>query len=80
MIDIVITMCYNIIVKRKGGLLMRKEEYEREVEEMSVFKSFLRSLMRQLKALEKALLENDTQKAKKIVSEIIEDTQKGIED
>ena len=56
---------------------MRKEEYEREVEEMSVFKSFLRSLMRQLKALEKALLENDTQKAKKIVSEIIEDTQKG---
>jgi cell shape-determining protein MreC len=59
---------------------MRKEEYEREVEEMSVFKSFLRSLMRQLKALEKALLENDTQKAKKIVSEIIEDTQKGIED
>lgn len=47
---------------------------------MSVFKSFLRSLMRQLKALEKALLENDTQKAKKIVSEIIEDTQKGIED
>ena len=57
---------------------MRKEEYEREVEEMSVFKSFLRSLMRQLKALEKALLENDTQKAKKIVSEIIEDTQKGI--
>ena len=59
---------------------MRKEEYEREVEEMSVFKSFLRSLMRKLKALEKALLENDTQKAKKIVSEIIEDTQKGIED
>lgn len=52
----------------------------KESEEMAVFKSFLRSLMRQLKALEKALNEGNTDKAKKIISEIIEDTQNGIED
>lgn len=63
----------------EGGFLM--EEYEREEkEEMAVFKSFLRSLMRQLKALEKALNEGDTEKAKSLVAEMIEDTQKGIED
>lgn len=57
------------------------EEYEgKEKEEMAVFKSFLRSLMRQLKALEKALNDGDTEKAKKLVAEMIEDTQKGIED
>lgn len=57
------------------------EEYEREVkEEMAVFKSFLRSLMRQLKALEKALNDGDIEKAKNLVAEMIEDTQKGIED
>lgn len=56
------------------------EQYEREVEEMAVFKSFLRSLMRQLKELEKALENGDTDKAKSIVEAVIEDTQKGIED
>lgn len=57
------------------------EEYERkEKEEMAVFKSFLRSLMRQLKALEKALDDGDIDKAKTLVNEIIEDTQDGIED
>lgn len=56
------------------------EDERNEKEEMAVFKSFLRSLMRQLKALEKALNEGDVKKAKKIVSEIIEDTQDGIED
>lgn len=56
------------------------EQYEREVEEMAVFKSFLRSLMRQLKELEKALENGDTDKAKSIVGAIIEDTKAGIED
>lgn len=57
------------------------EEYERkDAEQMAVFKSFLRSLMRQLKALEKALNEGDVERAKILVSEIIEDTQNGIED
>lgn len=57
------------------------EEYGREEREhMAVFKSFLRSLMRQLKLLEKALEDGDVEKAKGIVSDIIEDTQKGIED
>lgn len=48
--------------------------------DMSVFKSFLRSLMRQLKALKNALDSNNIENAKNILSEIIEDTQKGIED
>lgn len=56
------------------------EQYEREVEEMAVFKSFLRGLMRQLKELEKALENGDTDKAKSIVGAIIEDTKAGIED
>lgn len=57
------------------------EEHEREEREhMAVFKSFLRSLMRQLKALEKALESGDIEKAKSLVGEMIEDTQKGIED
>ncbi|MDO4648675.1 MAG: hypothetical protein Q4B26_08490 [Eubacteriales bacterium] len=50
------------------------------MEEMAVFKSFLRSLMRQLKSLKKALDANDIETAKTILNEIIEDTQDGIED
>lgn len=59
---------------------MKKEEYEREVEEMAVFKSFLRVLLRQLKELDVALKKGDIEKAEKLVQAIIEDTQKGIED
>lgn len=47
---------------------------------MAVFKAYLRNLMRQLKALERALNNNETDKAKKILSDIIEDTQNSIED
>ena len=49
-------------------------------EHMAVFKAYLRNLMRQLKAMEKAFQENDTEKAKKILEELIEDTQHSIED
>lgn len=57
-----------------------KEYKRKEAEETAVFKSFLRSLMRQLKVLEKALENGETEKAKMLVAEIIEDTQDGIED
>lgn len=49
-------------------------------EEMAVFKSYLRRLMRDLKDLEKAIKEKDLEKAEKLVGDLIEDTQKDIED
>lgn len=49
-------------------------------EEMAVFKSYLRRLMRDLKDLEKAIKEKDLEKAEKLVDDLIEDTQKDIED
>lgn len=49
-------------------------------EDMAVFKGYLRSLMRQLKLLKKALDNNDITEAKKIIDELIEDTQNNIED
>ena len=47
---------------------------------MAVFKGYLRSLMRQLKLLKKAIDENNIEEAKKLIQELIEDTQKNIED
>lgn len=49
-------------------------------EEMSVFKSYLRRLLRDLKDLQKALKNDDKTTAEDIVDNLIEDTQKGIED
>lgn len=49
-------------------------------EDMAVFKGYLRSLMRQLKALKKAIDDNDIEEAKKLIDELIEDTQNNIED
>lgn len=50
------------------------------MEEMAVFKSFLRMQLRLLKELKEALEKNDTEAAKLMVDQLIEDTQKGIED
>jgi hypothetical protein len=50
------------------------------VEEMAVFKGYLRSLMRQLKALKEAINSKDYGRAEKLIDELIEDTQKNIED
>ena len=50
------------------------------MEEMAVFKSFLRMQLRLLKELKEALKKNDTEAAKLMVDQLIEDTQKGIED
>lgn len=49
-------------------------------EEMAVFKGYLRSLMRQLKLLKKAIKEKDLEQAEKLIDELIEDTQNNIED
>lgn len=49
-------------------------------EHMAVFKAYLRNLMRQLKALKNALDNNETDDAKRILNDIIEDTQNSIED
>lgn len=50
------------------------------MEDMAVFKGYLRSMMRQLKLLKKALEDNDNEFAMKLVDELIEDTQNNIED
>lgn len=50
------------------------------VEEMAVFKGYLRSLMRQLKALKEAMKNKDYEKAERLIDELIEDTQNNIED
>ena len=47
---------------------------------MAVFKGYLRSLMRQLKAMKEAMQNKDFEKAEKLLDELIDDTQKNIED
>lgn len=47
---------------------------------MAVFKGYLRSLMRQLKALKEAMVAKDFDKAERLLDELIDDTQKNIED
>lgn len=50
------------------------------MEEMSVFKSYLRRLISDLKDLKDALKEKDYEKAEKLIDILINDTQKDIED
>lgn len=49
-------------------------------EETTIFKGYLRGLMRQLKLLKNAIDSENVQDAKKLIDEIIEDTQNDIED
>ena len=49
-------------------------------EEMSVFKSYLRRLLQDLKDLKEALKSKEYEKAEKMVDKLIDDTQSGIED
>ncbi|MEY8366077.1 hypothetical protein AALA22_10615 [Anaerovoracaceae bacterium 41-7] len=48
--------------------------------DMAVFKGYLRSLMRQLKQLKQALRDGNIEQANVLIDELIEDTQKNIED
>lgn len=52
----------------------------KEENEMSVFKSYLRRLLRGLKELKEALNNKDYERVEKLIDELIEDTQSGIED
>ncbi len=47
---------------------------------MSVFKSYLRQLIRQLKALKKANDTGDKEAVKRIIDELLKDAQDGLED
>lgn len=49
-------------------------------EEMAVFKSYLRRLMRDLKDLKRAIKEKNLEEAERLIDDLIEDTQKDIED
>lgn len=51
-----------------------------EHEDKTIFKGYLRSLIRQLKLLKSAIHERDFEKAEILIDELIEDTQKNIED
>ena len=50
------------------------------MEDMAVFKGYLRSLMRQLKQLKKSIKEENIEEAERHIDELIEDTQNNIED
>jgi hypothetical protein len=49
-------------------------------ENVAIFKGYLRISLRQLKQLKKALDNNEIEDAKRLIDELIEDTQKNIED
>nr|DAM65997.1 MAG TPA: hypothetical protein [Inoviridae sp.] len=49
-------------------------------EDMSVFKSYLRRLLQDLKDLKEALKDKEYDKASEMADKLIEDTQKGLED
>lgn len=73
-------MRYSIIVLSDEGNTKSEIKGERNMEEMAVFKSYLRRLMRDLKDLREALKNKDYEKAEKLIDDLIEDTQKDIED
>ena len=52
---------------------------EKEIEEMAMYKCYLRKLMRVLKDIKEALKNKDIEKAKKLIDILIEDTQKDLE-
>lgn len=49
-------------------------------EHKAIFKAYLRNLMRQLEAMEKEFENNDIENAKKILSDLIQDTKDSLED
>jgi uncharacterized Rossmann fold enzyme len=51
-----------------------------EDETLVVFKSYLRRLMRDLKDLKKAIKDKNLEEAERLIDDLIEDTQKDIED
>ena len=67
-----------IIILSKGN--RRKPERRKRREDTGVFKSYSRRLLQDLKDLKEVLKSKDYEKAEKMVDQLIDDTQKGIED
>lgn len=65
---------------KETTLQVPEMEKGEQMEDMSVFKSYLRRLLQDLKDLKEVLEDGDGDKAKKMVDRLIDDTQKGIED
>ena len=72
----------NIIYLSEGNRDNNRRAGERRSmnEDMSVFKSYLRRLLQDLKDLREALRHKEYDKAEKMVDRLIDDTQSGIED
>ena len=66
-------------IVKEGKVLNNKEE-RNLTEEMSVFKSYLRRLLQDLKDLKEALKNKEYERAETMVDKLIDDTQKGSED
>lgn len=72
---------YTIISSRERELIAEKSGKGKLMsEDMSVFKSYLRRLLQDLKDLKEALKNGEYEKAEKFTDKLIEDTQKGLED
>ncbi len=50
------------------------------MEDTAIFKGYLRSLIRQLKLLKKAIQDKNFEQAGQLIDELIEDTQNNIKD
>ena len=68
------------IAKETGVFGLNNKEERNLTEEMSVFKSYLRRLLQDLKDLKEALKNKEYERAETMVDKLIDDTQKGIED
>ena len=68
---------YGIMNIVKEGKVLNNKEERNLTEEMSVFKSYLRRLLQDLK---EALKNKEYERAETMVDKLIDDTQKGIED
>ena len=71
---------YGIMNIVKEGKVLNNKEERNLTEEMSVFKSYLRRLLQDLKDLKEALKSKEYDRAETMVDKLIDDTQKGIED
>lgn len=71
---------YGIMNIVKEGKVLNNKEERNLTEEMSVFKSYLRRLLQDLKDLKEALKNKEYEQAETMVDKLIDDTQKGIED
>ena len=65
-----------VVLADEMGYVKRVQNKEKE----AVFKSYLRRLMRDLIDLKKAIKEKNLEEAERLIDDLIEDTQKDIED